>query len=918
MKHVLVVDDHTENLYLLRALLQGNGYTVDEARHGAEALEKARLSPPTLVISDLLMPVMDGYTLLRHWKADQALRGVPFIVYTATYTDPRDEQFALDLGADAFIIKPCEPDIFMSRVQDTLERTTRGQASPRAPTADEHSTLQIYSEVLVRKLEQKASELEAQVAELTRAEERIRRLNSYYAALSQTNQAIVHLTDQAQLFETVCRIAVQCSGFTMAWIGSAENANGDITPLAACGDEPAWFARLRPFHTGDTPRTPMELALAQHRPYICNDAPSDPALTAIRAHLLESGINAIAAFPLRIGARIIAGLELFSADRGAFDDRVEELLTEMVTDISFALENYEKEALRKQGVDRLRASEEACRLNSRAVEASANGIMITDFTAGNTLIYVNPAFERITGYSAAEVMGRDPSFLLGEDREQIGLEEIRAALHEQHECEVVIKNYRKDASLFWNELSIAPVRDENGRTTHYVGVINDITERKRYEEELERHANLDLLTGLANRNLLKDRITQAINFAARAKRRMAVMLIDLDHFKRINDSLGHEFGDALLQSIATRLNAVVGQHATLARAGGDEFVIVLPDISSSHDAAVMAIRLQYALIKPVTVQERSFNVTTSIGISLYPEDGGDHDQLLKNADAAMYQCKESGRNTYRFYTADMNASTLAHLELEQRLHHVLERDELVLHYQPVLDLKHNTITDVEALLRWRGADGRLIAPADFIPLAEDTGLIIPIGEWVLRTACRQLAQWQRDGARELRVAVNLSARQFSDSHLVSMVRDALDSSGLPPHCLKIEVTESAVMDDAARTVRILTELKALGVGISVDDFGTGYSSLAYLRTFPIEQLKIDRSFVQEVIDHPESAAIVHGIIGLARSLKLQTVAEGVETVAQREFLRAAGCDKLQGYLFSRPLPPAELHSLLLNHQAVPG
>jgi len=918
MNHVLVVDDHAENLYLLRALLQGNGHTVEEARHGAEALEKARRAPPTLIISDLLMPVMDGYTLLRHWKADPSLREVPFIVYTATYTDAKDEQFALDLGADAFIIKPCEPDAFMLRVRDTLERTMREHQPPRVPTTDERTALQVYSEVLVHKLEQKASQLEAQVAELTRAEERIRRLNSYYAALSQTNQAIVHLTDRAQLFETVCRIAVECSGFAMAWIGSAEAANNNIEALASCGDEPAWFARMRPFHTRNSPRTPMELALARGTPCICNDAPSDPALKLIHAHLRESGINAIAAFPLRVGPRMVAGLELFSTDRDAFDEQVRELLTEMVTDISFALDNYEKETLRMQGEARLRASEEACRLNNRAVEASANGILITDFKAGNTLIYVNPAFERITGYGTGEVLGRNPGFLLGKDSDQIGVEEIRAALREQRECEVEIKNYRKDASQFWNELSIAPVRDESGTTTHFVGVINDITERKRYEEELERHTNLDQLTGLANRNLLKDRIAQAINFATRAGHKAAVMLIDLDHFKRINDSLGHEFGDALLRSIAARFHAIVGQHATLARLGGDEFVIVLPDINSGHDAAIMAIRLQHALIKPVTAHDRDFSITTSIGISLFPEDGSDHDQLLKNADAAMYQSKASGRNTYRFYTADMNASALAHLELEQRLRHAQERDELVLHYQPLLDFRLGAITDVEALLRWRGADGRLIAPADFIPLAEETGLIIPIGEWVLRTACRQLVEWRHDGARELRVAVNLSARQFSDSNLVGMVRDALASSKLPAHCLKIEVTESAVMDDAARTARILTELKALGVGISVDDFGTGYSSLAYLRTFPIEQLKIDRSFVQEVIDHPESAAIVHGIIGLAHSLNLQTVAEGVETVAQREFLREAGCDKLQGYLFSRPLPPTELHRLLRSHQAVTG
>lgn len=915
MKHALIVDDKPENVYFLRALLHGYGFTVDEAPNGAIALEKARAELPSLVVSDLLMPVMDGYTLLRHWKADETLRTVPFIVYTATYTEPRDEQLALDLGADAFIVKPSEPEPFMARVQEVLERSARTNEPPRSPVTDDDTALKVYSEVLVNKLEQKASQLEERIAELTQAEERIRRLNSFYAALSETNQAIVHLTEREELFRTICRIAVERSGFALAWVGMIDEAGEEIIPLAWCGEGPAWFARLQPFRAKGEAHTPIEMAIAVQGPRLFNDAQTAPALSSLHAHLRDCDLRSAAAFPLRIGERIVGGLELYSQEPGYFDETLGELLAEMVTDVSFALQNYEKEAERKENEARLRASEEANRLSNRALEASANGIVITDsLQPGHPIIYVNPAFERITGYSADEAIGRDTRFLLGGDAEQLGVEEIRAALREQREGEAILKSYHKNGNLFWNELSIAPVKDVDGRTTHFVGVINDITERKLYEQELERHANRDLLTGLANRNLLKDRITQAIAFATRMRSMMAVLLIDLDHFKRINDSLGHEFGDTILRETATRMAACVGEQPTLARIGGDEFVIVLPDVGRPQDVALMASNVLQSLSEPMTVGGRVLSLTASIGVSLYPQDGTDHDLLLRNADAAMYRAKEGGRNTWRFYTADMNAHALAQLELAERLRHALERAELLLHYQPLLSLADGTITDVEALLRWRGADGKLIAPAEFIPLAEDTGLIIPIGEWVLRQACAQLVQWQRDGGHHLRVAVNLSARQFRDPNLVQCVRSALEQSGLSPSLLKLEVTESSVMDNAVRAADILSELRALGVSISVDDFGTGYSSLAYLRRFPIDQLKIDRSFVQEVTEHAESAAIVHGIISLARSLRLQTVAEGVETVEQREFLREAGCDKMQGFLFSRPLPPDDLHALLLTHR----
>ena len=436
-------------------------------------------------------------------------------------------------------------------------------------------------------------------------------------------------------------------------------------------------------------------------------------------------------------------------------------------------------------------------------------------------------------------------------------------------------------------------------------------ERKRYQEQLEHQANYDALTGLPNRNLLHDRLKQAV-YAQRHARSIAVVFIDLDHFKFINDSLGHSAGDKLLQEMADRLRATVRDGDTVSRLGGDEFIRVL-NAQQNEDIIVRAMqRIIGEVGKPVTIDGQELTVTCSAGISLYPQDGPDVDTLLKNADAAMYRAKEHGRNNFQFYTAEMNKLVNERLSLESNLRRALERNELTLHYQPKMELRTGDIVGVEALLRWQHPEWGLLYPDRFIGLAEETGLIVPIGEWVLRTACAQARAWQDAGLPPVTMSVNLSARQFRQEALFKLVARIISETGLHPNHLEMEITESMVMHNAETAISVLKGLKEIGVNLSVDDFGTGYSSLAYLKTLPIGILKIDKSFVQD-IEGPrgkQDGVLAQAIISLGHSLKLKVIAEGVEEHAQLDFLKANHCDEAQGYLFSRPVPAEECELLL--------
>lgn len=553
-------------------------------------------------------------------------------------------------------------------------------------------------------------------------------------------------------------------------------------------------------------------------------------------------------------------------------------------------------------------AEERLRLAANALENTVEGVMITD-EAGE-IVSVNKAFSLITGYEAEEALGRKAGDvgLSGQDEALEG--EIARILAQAGYWQGEIWRRRKNGELYPELLSISAVRDDAGKTSHFVSVFNDISPYKQYEEWLEFLAHHDPLTRLPNRMSFQERLKEAIARAHRHEASIGVLFIDLDGFKTVNDSLGHAMGDTLLQSVAARLTECAGEGGMVARLGGDEFVVMLDEIGSSQEAAAMAQRQLESLARPLVMGGHELFITASIGISCFPQDGRDAQTLLKNADVAMYRAKAQSRNAYEFFSAEMNAHAFETLFMANSLHRALERDELMLHYQPRVTLASGHVTGVEALLRWQHPDLGLIPPSRFIALAEETGIIVAIGDWVLVEACRQAAEWVAKGLPPVRVAVNLSPRQLNQGDLPQRIRQVLAEAGLSPSRLELEITESMMMQDPDRTKIILDEIKALGCAIAVDDFGTGYSSLSYLKRFPIDRLKIDQSFTGSLPSSPDSAAITRAIIAMAKSLNLHVTAEGIETQAQHRFLSQEGCDEGQGYLFSRPLPAPEVAALL--------
>lgn len=526
----------------------------------------------------------------------------------------------------------------------------------------------------------------------------------------------------------------------------------------------------------------------------------------------------------------------------------------------------------------------------------------------------NPALARIYGYDSAEdlVLGITDiqKHLYVDPYKRDEFIRLMTAHGRVKNFEALV--HRKNGEIIWISENAREVKGQDGNLMFYEGTVEDITERKNYEQQIEYQATHDSLTGLPNRTLLADRLQQYIGMAERYSSKVAIAFIDLDQFKLINDSMGHHAGDELLKIMATRLSGCVRDSDTVVRLGGDEFVLLLTGLHKIEDVSESMQRVLSSVADPCMIEGRDFVVSCSIGISIYPDDARDTTTLLKFADSAMYKSKQSGRNTFQFYTDELNQRLMERLDMEYRLRLALESNEFLLHYQPKLAFASGEICGAEALIRWQPAGESMISPASFIPVAEETGLIEDIGRWVLRTACNQAVELNARFGRELPIAVNVSPRQFRHSGLVGMVRSILKDSGLNPACLELEITESSLVHDTGSFIQTLHELKALGVKLAIDDFGTGYSSMAYLKDFPVDRLKIDQVFVSHLETEPSNIAILKAIVALGHSLGMKVIAEGVETAYQQAFLLGIGCDELQGYFFSKPLPLDAFETFLIS------
>lgn len=740
--------------------------------------------------------------------------------------------------------------------------------------------------------------------------DQIHRLNQLYTALSRSNQAITRLENSTTLLREICQIAVECGGMKMAWAGLLDPLGHQLQAVAWAGEGTDYLRDLRITTDPADPLSqgPLGTALREQHPVWCQDFQNDPATAPWHERARTYGWGAVAALPLRREGAVIGGIGLYCAEPNGFDERSQDLLIEMVRDIDFALDRLSSLATQR----RLERDVAASEAKYRALTESIHDVIWTLDPETFRYLYVSPSVKRLRGYTPEEVIAQPfaASLLPGSARRME--EQIRAELEEFQQglrsSEIVsvdeVEQPCRDGSSVWTEVVTNLIRNPSTGRIEVHGVTRDITERRFASEQIRRLAYSDQLTGLANRMLLQDRFRNALNLARKKGGQLTLLNLDLDNFKTINDSLGHTIGDRLLVEVARRLETQLRPGDTLSRSGGDEFLLVLPDTDAKAALEVVS-RLLQTVARPYPLNQESLFVTASIGVAIYPDDGTTIETLMSNADAAMHQAKRANRNSFQFFTPSVQQRSSRQLRLSNALHQALDRDEFQLLYQPQIELRSNRIIGAEALLRWTSSELGTVSPAEFIPIAEANGLIIPIGDWVLRQALRDAAHWSRPSGAEpgpaLTVSVNISALQFRNSDLPSRVLRLLAEEGLPPSRLELELTESVMLDNPERAVLLMDRLFNEGIQLAIDDFGTGYSSLSYLKRIRAHKLKIDQSFVRGLESDPDDRAIVLTVINLARTMGLRTIAEGVETLEQMELLRRAGCDEIQGYWIGRPM-----------------
>ncbi len=740
------------------------------------------------------------------------------------------------------------------------------------------------------------------------AEAKSQRMTQLYAALSQCNQAIVRCCNEQELFPQICRNAVVFGGMKMAWIGLLDEQSKQLIPMASFGSGMDYLENIQILieENQATGRGPTGTAMREDRPSWCQDFQHDPATAPWRENCVDFDWRASAALPLHRNGMVIGAFNLYSSEINVFDEAGRNLLVKMAADIDYALNNFERETQRKSAENSLANS-------LYLLKTIIDTAPIRIFWKDKELRYLgcNLAFAKDAGgVFLQDIVGKtDFQLCWKEQAEFYRADDLRVL-----DSGIPKLFYEETHTLFDGNTiclrkSKVPLQNEANETIGILGIYEDITEQKQTEEQIYTLANFDPLTGLPNRAQLNDHLKYALSLAKRRNGHLALIFLDLDHFKDINDSLGHSVGDALLIELAKRLSLLLRAEDTVTRLGGDEFILLLP-MADALGAAYVAQKLLDTTAESYLIEQYDLTLTASVGIALYPEDGEDLETLSKNADTAMYRAKQEGRQCYRFFTQEMQAHSERNLQLVNALRHALERDQLYLYYQPQVTLQDGHIIGAEALLRWQHPELGIVSPAEFIPVAENSGLILPIGEWVLRSAVRQAKSWLEDGFAPLIMAVNLSTVQFRHPDLPELITRILEEEGLPPEYLELELTEGVAMHNPQAAIEVMNNLHERGVRMSIDDFGTGYSSLSYLKKFNVYKLKIDQSFVQDISTDPEDKAIVSAIIGLAKSLSLKTIAEGVETSGQQTFLREQGCDEMQGYLFSRPVPVEQFEALL--------
>ncbi|MDR3393502.1 MAG: EAL domain-containing protein [Parasulfuritortus sp.] len=713
-------------------------------------------------------------------------------------------------------------------------------------------------------------------------------------------ESVAHGADHMEIINQVCRLEEQLLPNAVGTVMLMDDAYELLNVYAAPSIPPEAVAQLNNLRPGPGAGSCGNVVYRREPQFVSN-AFTDPRWQDLRQLALNFNLCSCWSMPIHSGEQKIVGTFALSSFEHRSPSTFHRKLLEIgASIIGIVLERHKAQA--------------TLRLFEKAFEGSEEGFMITDLD--QRILSVNPAFARVFGYLDRDLIGQTPKMLASGRHDAAFYEAMWQSIGNFGHWRGEIWNRRKNGEIFPEWLSIAAVNDADGHTTHYIGTFSDISERKTAEAQIEYLSSHDTLTGLPNRMLFKDRLENAIAFATRAHSKVALLNLDLDNFKLLNDSLGHAAGDALLCAISARLKSCVRDTDSLCRLGGDEFLIVLTHMPDAESISTVVLAMLEQISNPIELDGRDLSLSASIGIAVYPEDGDDFETLLKRSDKAMFHAKEAGRNTYRYFTEQLNTDSLEHLRIAHGLREAVTRNQFTLHYQPQIDLATRRLIGAEALVRWNHPSEGLIQPGRFIGIAEQTGLIVEIGEWVLHEACRQAVAWQQAGLPPMQVAVNMSAVQFRRGNVEKSVRYALEQSGLDPQFLEIEITESVLLHDMDHMLELIKNLKGLGLKLAIDDFGTGYSSLAYLKKFKVDRLKIDQSFVRDIARDLDDMAIVSAIVQMARILNLRTIAEGVETLGQLEFLSSQGCEEAQGFLFSKPLPPEQFEAFVRSTASI--